>query len=164
MMKEILLTQGQTALVDDEDFEELNQFKWRVGWTPTIKSFYAIRDEKRGNKYTTLRMHRQIMQFPLGLYVDHINHNTLDNRKENLRIVTARQNGQNRSGKTTSKYPGVSWNKKSNKWIVWIRFNNKSLYLGMFTDEIDAFNAYKNFLKSIGEPEIIMPYKKPKNS
>lgn len=71
--------------------------------------------------------------------IDHINNNPLDNRKSNLRIVTARQNSMNcKSRKGSSKYIGVSFDKKSKKWKAQIRPNGKQIYLGRFDDEIEA--------------------------
>jgi hypothetical protein len=158
-MKEIILTQGQVALVDDEDYEYLNQFKWQAFWSKKAHTFYAHRPIYKGNKRTKILMHRQILNVPDGLQVDHINHKTLDNQKYNLRIVTCRQNNQNHSRNVSSIYPGVSWNKKLKKWQANAVFNGKKHSLGMYLIEIEAFNAYRKFLQSIGEPEIIMPYK-----
>ena len=95
-MKEIKLTQGKVALVDDRDYEALNCFKWYV--TNPIKTrSYAVRSQQISpNVREKLRMHRVILQTPHGLLTDHINGNGLDNRRENLRIVTSSQNSMNR--------------------------------------------------------------------
>ena len=128
MVKEIPLTQGKVALVDDEDYEWLNQYNWQA--SNEKGRFYV----KKGNylgvingkqRSTSVRMHRLIMNAPENMVVDHINGNGLDNRKENLRIVSNRQNLQNLHIKKTSKYPGVSWQKTRNKWISLIRVNGK---------------------------------------
>jgi hypothetical protein len=86
--------------------------------------------------------------------VDHIDGNKLNNNVNNLRIVSHRENTNGssfRKGKEnySSQYIGVSWNKKSNKWNSQITIKNKKIHLGMFTDEIDASNAYQNKLKEI---------------
>ena len=156
LVKPIFLTQGQIALVDNEDFDYLNQFNWAAQYNTKTKSYYAIRSKCCGyfdgkQKKKTLRMHRLIMDAEKGIEIDHINHDTLDNRKENLRIVTTRQNNQNRSGNFSSKYPGVSWNKRENKWRSYIRIGDKQKHLGYFKDEDKAFQAYKNALSNLGE-------------
>jgi len=95
MVKEIKLTQGQVTIVDDEDFEELNQYKWTAhNATKKDKSdyFYAIRCVNK----KMIRMHRVLMNPPDDMQIDHINRNPLDNRKENLRICTHSVNQRNR--------------------------------------------------------------------
>jgi hypothetical protein len=86
------------------------------------------------------------------LQVDHINHDKLDNRKENLRLVTRSQNLQNRSLTTspcTSRFKGVSWNKNSNKWLVHIKFEGNVLHLGLFDDELLAAKTYNEKAKEL---------------
>ncbi len=105
-MKKIPLTQGKFALVDDEDFEYLNQWKWK------FLSGYAAR--KKGKK--TIYMHRLVNNTLDNKSTDHINMNKSDNRKENLRSSTSSQNKFNRDSMGgSSKYKGVSWNKKREK-------------------------------------------------
>ena len=147
-MKQIKLTQGQYALVDDEDFDELNQYKWHAYYDPNTKSYRAI---------TSISMHRKIMNTPRGMQTDHINHNTLDNRKQNLRICTHRQNQYNRvkHKNTTSKYKGVYLAKQKYKdkiyryWMAYIFFNGKSINLGHFKTEIQAAHAYDKQAKEL---------------
>jgi len=158
-MKKISLTRGQVAFVDDEYFEELSSFKWTALWSKTNKAFYAFRTEHKDGKRITIMMHRQIINPPDGFQVDHINHNTLDNQKDNLRTVTNRQNSQNHSKITSSIYPGVCWHKRIKRWVAHAKFNSKNHFLGSFVEELDAFNAYSEFLELINEPEIIMPSK-----
>ena len=67
-MKEIILTQGQTTLVDDEDYDELNKFKWYAHWSPDTKSFYARRNATKDGKRTTIRMHQQVIKIPCGFF------------------------------------------------------------------------------------------------
>lgn len=93
MSKQILLTQDKFAIVDDEDFEYLNQWKWKLS-----TNGYAIRCPSNGKtedgryKYTTIRMHRVIMKPSFGFETDHINFDRLDNRRSNLRNVTKDEN------------------------------------------------------------------------
>jgi hypothetical protein len=96
-MKTIQLTKGQVALVDDEDYEWLMQWKWHAQWSAATKSFYG----KGKEKGKCILMHRKVMNTPERMDCDHRNHNTLDNQKSNLRNVTRSQNmmNQNRARK-----------------------------------------------------------------
>lgn len=134
-----------TVLVDDDDFEELNKFKWVI--QKTNDNYYATRSIRVDNtKRMGIQMHRTVMKLKQGdgLIVDHKNHNGLDNRKENLRIVTASQNNQNRRSRknSTSKYLGVCWFKRDKKWQAAIKTGGKQIKLGFFISEIDAAKAY----------------------
>jgi GTP:adenosylcobinamide-phosphate guanylyltransferase len=140
-MKEIKLTQDKIALVDDEDFEYLNQFKWCV--SKSGHSFYAQTIRK-----VKIRMHREIMKTQLenniGKIIDHIDGNGLNNQKYNLRTCTRAENGRNRhSVNNSSGYLGVFKIKsKKEKWKVQIVVNKKSIYIGTFKDKKDAAKAY----------------------
>lgn len=154
MVKKIPLTQGQHALVDDEDYEFLNQISWSTEHDKRFKSrdvFYA----RGGFEGKTVQMHRLIMGFPKKRHVDHINGNGLDNRRENLRIVSNRQNQQNRKRKTTSNYPGVYWHKGANKWVARIHMNGKREYLGSFVDEGKAAKAYENACHELAGEKLV---------
>jgi HNH endonuclease len=107
-MKKIKLTQGKFALVDDEDFDELNKFKWYAGSHYKENCLYALRRDNKIRK--TILMHREIMQTPKGMVTDHIDHNGLNNQKINLRVCSHAQNIMNsaKSIEGTSKYKGVS--------------------------------------------------------
>ena len=89
-------------------------------------------------------MHRVIMDAPKGMHVDHINGNGLDNRRENLRLCTNSQNHMNRKTHrdSSSKYKGVSWNKRNSKWQAYIGSGIKRKNLGYFASESDAAKAY----------------------
>ena len=108
---------------------------------------YAQCKLDRKQKY----IHRLVMNEPGSGQVDHINHVGLDNRSENLRTVTSRINLQNRIGRGTSKYIGVCWHKSSKKWIVQIRYNGQSNYLGLFSDEDEAGQVYIDAVHKLGE-------------
>ncbi len=152
-MGEIALTQGYVALVDDEDFEELNQYSWHISQNKHL--IYAIRNHPVYPNYRiTVKMHRQVIRAQNGEIVDHINGNGLDNRKENLRIVTGSQNCANKRAWVgrTSKYKGVSWHKQHSKWYVSIYANKKHVFLGLYDDEIKAAKAYdRKALEIFGE-------------
>ena len=135
MTKELILTQGFVALVDDDDYERT----WRHRWSMLgNKKFYYARNSKLG------ALHRFIMNCPKDMMVDHINHNGLDNRKENLRICTAGQNRMNsRAAKNKSiQYKGVARNSDGGKFYARITANHRNLYLGSFDTAEEAARAY----------------------
>lgn len=139
-MKKIKLTRGQVALVDDEDFESLNKFKWHVRASKNTDNYYAVRHDK----LKMISMARQIQKAPKGLVVDHINGVTLDNQRKNLRICTQSQNMMNRCKYKTnnSGFKGVSWGKASKKWRAQINVSGKKIHLGHFKNKEDAYQAY----------------------
>lgn len=144
MTKEIELTQGQFAIVDDEDFGWLSQWKWRAHWDKNAKTYYACRNHTVDGKYIHLSMARLIMDTPNGLLTDHINHNTLDNRKENLRNVTISQNSINRKPSNRNKigFRGVSRN--GDKYRARITLNKTCIDLGNYNNPEEASVAYEN--------------------
>ena len=154
-MKKIFLTQGQTTIVDDADYEWLNQWSWVASYAPEMDTYYATRQEYLGN-YTqrTIKMHREILGLKFGdkRQVDHIHHNTLDNRRSELRIVSNRENKSNlkRKDLCLSKFTGVTMIKERNKrWRARIRIGKQSKHLGYFYTEEDASNAYQKALKGL---------------
>lgn len=143
MVKKIPLTQGKFALVDDEDFEYLSQWKWH--YQKDKSSGYAKRKESSGKSYF---LHREVAKTPLGFITDHKNGNTLDNRRENLRICLNSQNQANRKKRVgVSKYKGVSKYRK--KWRAGIKYMGKSFNLGSFDTEEEAAMAYNNMAAKI---------------
>ncbi len=142
----IPLTQGKYAIVDPEDFDELNKHKWYA--REAGHTFYAVRSIRKNNiNVTTVQMHRQIINPPDGRVVDHKNHEGLDNRKVNLRPATRAQNAWNsinlpKNG--SSKYRGVKYSKANGKFRAAINVNGKRIHLGYFENEIDAAKAYDN--------------------
>ena len=150
--RKIPLTQGEYAIVDPADFYNLDQYKWRV--KKEEHTAYALRAVYKGR--TTIMMHRQIMRAEKNIFVDHINHNGLDNRKANLRFATCRQNAWNSrkiGNRGKSKYKGVRWSKISKKWQATICDNNsRKIHLGFFDDEKAAARIYNEAAqKSRGE-------------
>ncbi|MFA9398372.1 MAG: HNH endonuclease [Clostridiaceae bacterium] len=126
-------------MVDDEDFVWLSQWKWQ---------FHCGYARRRQGK-TTIHMHRLLMNCSEGLEVDHINRNKLDNQKSNLRIVTRQQNMCNKDSykNSSSRYKGVTWHKKDNRWDAQIRLNKQIYFIGSFEDEDVAAAAYNHYAK-----------------
>jgi|SRR3990170_7896221 len=152
MSKLIKLTQEKFAIVDNADFDWLNQWKWfaRNGGSPTL--WYAVRNgkwiknqQKKNRSQPIIRMHRLILNCPEHLEIDHINGKGLDNRRSNLRVVDHTTNCFNqhklRTNKT-SKYQGVYWGKRIKKWVAQIGFSYKIRYLGSFETEEEAQKVY----------------------
>lgn len=152
-MKEIQLTQGKIALVDDEDFERLSLVKWTAA--KGKKTFYAYRKPPRvkGQVRRNIFLHHDVLgRPPLGFMNDHKDGDGLNNQKANLRFVTNRQNCQNHKNVAeTSKYPGVSWHTNSGRWRTCVRIGDKRKQLGLFRNEMAAFLAYQRALEAIGE-------------
>ena len=121
---------GRT-LVDLDDLDKVRGYRWNI-----TNRGYA--QSSRG-----IALHRLVMDCPDGMVVDHINHDRLDNRKENLRICSIRQNTMNQgiSKNNTSGVTGVSLDKKSNKWIAYIKVNYRQITLGRFSNIDDAIQA-----------------------
>lgn len=147
-MKTIPLTRGLFALVDDEDFEYLYRFKWFVKECKHVhgpSTFYAARTSSRASGHKMIMMHRVILGLTPGdkLDVDHINHNGLDNRRENLRVATNAQNQANyKSNHGSSQFKGVSWHEGTSKWQAGIQKDRKSTPLGCYPTEEMAARAY----------------------
>lgn len=143
-MKTIQLTQGLTAIVDDSDYEYLNQFKWYA--TKNRNCAYARRYSK--GKY--ISMHWDIMRYMPMLHADHINGNGLDNRRKNLRLATISQNAMNRGVHKNNKL-GVKgvYLSKSGKYRVIIQKNEKKTHLGYFSTLKEASDAYNSAAKSL---------------
>ncbi len=133
----IPLTRGLHAMVDAADYEWLSKYKWYAGRPTRAGKIYARRNIPGG----TVLMHRMIMQPPEGMVVDHINGNTLDNRRCNLRVCTQTENIQNSRPRhnATSRFRGVY--RRGNKWEVKIRHKGKTYRLPPFDDEIEAAKA-----------------------
>lgn len=148
-MKEIQLTRSMVALVDDADFDHLNQRKWIA--TKEHQSFYAKRRCKIGGKSTITSMHRVLFNLKPGdrLFVDHKDHNGLNNQRSNLRLVTHSQNACNRrSGvRASSKYLGVSFHKGTRKWTATLGKDKRIIYLGVFETPELAAVAYNEAAK-----------------
>ena len=142
-MKEIKLTQGKVALVDDKDFEYLNQFKWYAG--KKKRNFYAYRKKWIDGGQKTIIMHRVIMNTPKGMEADHKDGNGLNNQEYNLRNCTTAQNTKNRrisKSNNKSGYKGVYWKKSNKTWVAQIKNNYREIYIGCFQTKEGAARAY----------------------
>ena len=149
-----------TVLFDEEDRELVESHTWHIDKHNRGRTFYAntnIRCDdgykrKKGHlKYKRIKLHRAIMKAPKGIHVDHINHNGLDNRRQNLRLCTSAENIRNRKKpnsfrgkKTLSKYKGVSMDKraKQNPWFFQIIFEGKKQCKYGFSTAEEAARAY----------------------
>ncbi len=143
-MANIQLKGGKTALVDDKDFDWLNQWKWRAG--NSHGRFYVVRTCRISpKKIVHVSMHRLILK--LGkedLGVDHINGNGLDNRRSNLRLATTQQNGFNRtklSVANKSGTTGVYWHKTTRRWRARIKFDYRHIWSRNFRNKEEAIAA-----------------------
>lgn len=139
-MKEIPLTRGLMTLVDDEDYEPLNQRKWCAWWSKGSQSYYAegFIDGK------VVLMHQHLMRELPGKVVDHVDHDGLNNQRYNLRKCSNSQNTANSRLNVTNKsgYKGVTWDKYKQKWVSQIMVNYKHIHLGRFEKIEDAATAY----------------------
>ena len=142
-MKEIQLTQGKVALVDDEDFERVNQFKWYAQRGDS--TFYAARTILINGKCTTQLLHQFILGDSLSKSdIDHKDRNGLNNWRFNLRPCSSQENAMNRGSKrnSSSKHKGVYWDKPTGKWRAQITIGGRRIHLGLFKAEDDAGRAY----------------------
>lgn len=133
------------ALVDDEDYDYLIKWNWHVRMDKN--NLYAVKYIQIDGKNRDIPMHRIIMKNPLGMEVDHIDHDGLNNQKSNLRNCTSSQNNMNRSPRGKSKYLGVSY--CGGSITAYITINKKNKCLGCFKNEEDAAKAYDEAAKLI---------------
>jgi hypothetical protein len=141
--RRIPLGEGRFTIVEPKDYYRLNNFHWSAGGRSD--KIYAVRNIiPAQGKTRIVRMHREIMEAPAGVLVDHRNTNTLDNRRANLRLATPSQNMHNRRKRknTASKFIGVNFDKWTGKWRVRIKYDGKTIHLGRFDSELDAARAY----------------------
>lgn len=145
-MKQIYLKgkTNQVAIVDNDDYPGLSQYKWYNN------KGYAIRITSRKDGHKVIKMHREIMgALDTTIPIDHIDRNKLNNQKSNLRLCTASQNaintGLNRNN--TSGTKGVYWHRNRQKWQVFVKRNNKVIYIGLYADKQHAICARQAFTK-----------------
>jgi len=139
----IKLSQGKESIIDEDMFDYLNQWKWHV------RNGYAARTMEGSRNQGLIFMHRLIAGTKKGMETDHINRNTLDNRRSNLRNCTKSQNQANSKLRSdnSSCFRGVHWDKVNRKYRSSIRFSGKRICLGCFDDPGDAARAYDDAAK-----------------
>lgn len=150
----IPLTKGQVAIVDPYYSECLGDMLWGAHWDRHTRSFYARREDYSTGVRTRVWMHRAIAEARPGEFVDHINHNPLDNRRSNLRVCSNTENMRGRGlfCNNTSGYKGVSVEKSTNSWRAYINGNGKRIHIGTFPTALEAALAYDEAaIKYFGE-------------
>lgn len=140
----VFLTQGTRCIVDTDEWKNLKDFSWYAGGHKHRR--YVTSQKTVAGKRTVYYMHRMITGCPDGLMVDHINHDTLDNRKQNLRVCTNQENQFNKKAKVTAKtnYKGVYFFRRTSRWYAQICLNGKNKHLGYYKTELEAAVAYNN--------------------
>jgi len=130
------------TLIDTKNVELCKQYTWHVNLAKCNNTFYARTDIRfNKNKITTLYLHKLIKKCSNHLQIDHKNINTLDNREENLRIVSRKQNAENQKTcqkNSKSEIRGVSWSKQNKKWQACIHHNGKTIYGGCYCNLAEA--------------------------
>lgn len=150
----IMVGSNLFAVIDKMDADLVKSFRWIPTKKPNGRVYARAYFRKSTNAYTTIAMHRLILGLKNGdkSIVDHINHDTLDNRRKNLRVCTPSENVTNRRSfdvSKTSKYRGVSWKKRDKKWDVKVTKNGKHFRMGAFEIEIEAALAYNKKAKEL---------------
>lgn len=137
-MPNIKLTQGYEAIVDEVDYDYLSQFNW------CYSHGYAARSIVRNGLKTMMRMHQELLTAPRGKEVDHRNGNSLDNRRDNLRLVTHHQNSMNRGKQSnnTSGFKGVFRDKRFGVFYTHVALLKKAYHFGTFKDPLMAAEQY----------------------
>jgi hypothetical protein len=140
MTREIQLSQGRVALVDDEDYEWLNQWKWHMSSTGYARRNTTKLDTLLGT--AKIAMHRVILNAPEGSMVDHIDCNKLNNQRSNLRLCTVAQNNRNILPYGKSGLKGVELDKRTGRWRAYVSVNKKRIHIGVFDTPCEAGLAY----------------------
>lgn len=147
MTAEIPLTKGFVAIVDDEDYEMVQGYKWHALVPASRRNVYAVRRIwTPGVGGGAIRLHRMIISAPTGVFVDHIDGNGLNCCRSNLRLCTMTQNNQNARVRSdnTSGHKGVVWHPASSKWRARISVNGKMKHIGIYVNIEDAVAAYRS--------------------
>lgn len=142
---EVPLTQGYVAIIDADDADYFGQWLWCVDANPP--HVYAKRNVKVDGRVKTIYLHREILKAPPGVLVDHINLNTLDCRKANLRFATVAENARNK--RPVKPFKGATFHAKLQRWQSQIKLNGKTYYLGLFDTPHEAAAAYAEASKKL---------------
>lgn len=158
-MREIISTQGDVILVDDADFGWLSTYAWSVAKVPG-RPFYARTTIKGVNgKKSTKSMHRLLANPGPAFVVDHIDHNTLNNQRENLRICTVQENNMAARRRDRALPKGVSFSRRTGKYIATINVKYRKIYLGLHASKEEAAHAYnKAAVAHFGQFAVLNPY------
>lgn len=149
-MIEIELTKGYKAKVCECHYNKIKDYKWCA-----LVGKYQVKAVRGGKddcgKSKTYYMHREIMDAPNGMEVDHIDGDNLNNQCNNLRICTKHENSRNVkiSVRNTSGHKGVCWSKQANRWLARVAYDNHMYYLGVFKIKQDAMDAYNKKAKEL---------------
>jgi hypothetical protein len=139
----IPLTRGKVAIIDAADFDLVGQHKWCA--IPSRSTWYAMRAIRRTGPGRLVSMHQVLYPAPPGMKIDHIDGDGLNNRRANLRHCTNQENCRNQglARNNRSGFKGVSWHSYYGKWLATIRDGGRWIYLGRFTDPVEAAHAYE---------------------
>ena len=167
-MKKLELVNGGYALVDNEDYPKLKDYRWFKVQIPGGHTPYVLRRFTEDGESKKVYLHKQIMGVPLGseFEVDHENRNGLDCRRKNLRVLTTAENQENTKVRTDSSsgYRGVYFHKGAGKWRAKIDLRGKRVHLGLYTNKNKAAYAYNvasEILHQYGRPNKISPSRLP---
>jgi len=146
-MKEISLSQGKIAIIDDEDYLIACQYKWCA--VQGKYTWYAVTRQKFDGKYKTLYLHRFLMQPSIEMEIDHKDGDGLNCLRSNMRLCRSLDNNRNRKIQRGNKsgYKGVRWDSRLKKWRSEISVKNKVIHLGVFIQKEDAGLAYNEAAK-----------------
>jgi len=146
--RRMYVSEREWTIVEPGDYYRFGHFRWHLSGNKDI--FYAVRDVKRCARIKHVSLHREIMEEPAGLLVDHKNGDTLDNRRSNLRLATHAQNTHNRRKtrtKTSSRFIGVYYDKRTGRWAAKIKNEDRCNWLGRFESELEAARAHDEAAK-----------------
>lgn len=132
----IFLTKNKYTILDWDDFFLLSHYLWQYSTGRAVRATWV------DGKSRCAWMHREILNAPPDMEVDHVNGNKLDNRRRNLRLATHAENGWNRTPYKGGKYKGVHFDRRRGTWGAEIQKNKKRTWLGVFPTEEDAARAY----------------------
>jgi len=147
-LQTIELYGGETAIIDSKYYDAVSKYKWHKNGSGYAQSY--------PHEGQWIFMHHLILPPIEGFETDHIDGNTLNNRCSNLRLVTHRQNGQNRHQEKTSKYPGVCRKTRDKKWTAELRYEGKKHHIGQFDTEEEAFTAYRVAVKYLIGQDVVV--------